>query len=91
MGLRGLLNERQERKLLYVVFENMEIFLRVIRLLSFLENDQDVVGVRGNQNLMRRRRRRTKVVTKNLVKEYFFVIVVQPKKSSPIFRYILTI
>ena len=91
MGLRGLFNERQERKLLYVVFENMEIFLRVIRLLSFLENDQDVVGVRGNQNLMRMRRRRTKVVTKNLVKEYFFVIVVQPKKSSPIFRYILTI
>ena len=90
MGLRGLFNERQERKLLYVVFENMEIFLRVIRLLSFLENDQDVVGVRGNQNLMRMRRRRTKMVTQNLVKEYFFCNS-SSKKSSQIFRYILTI
>ena len=28
------------------------VFLRVVHLLSFLEDNQDVVGVRGNQNLV---------------------------------------
>lgn len=28
------------------------VFLRVVHLLSFLENNQDVIGVGGNQNLV---------------------------------------